>query len=154
MAIKRRGISIEEGALRAMGVTFKRTPSEFRDWLSTSRPRMSVHVGQGEELICTVDNNDEIIVCLEDLIEEICQELALADEVTEFYSGMRDYRQPDESTTLNVFKLHFNETSYNEEFIDFRRSMVTPESLYAWLLEQEEEAILLDLIMLIMPMKQ
>ena len=60
MAIRKKGLTVEHGALLACGINTVRTIREFDEWSKDDHPKVIVNTGEGRLLTCTQKNNKVI----------------------------------------------------------------------------------------------
>ena len=68
MAIRKKGLTVEHGALLACGISTIRTIEEFHEWLEDDHPKVIVNTGEGRLLTCTQKNKNVIKLWFTDLV--------------------------------------------------------------------------------------
>lgn len=143
MAIRKRGLTIEHGALLACGISTIRTIEEFHEWLEDDHPKVIVNTGEGRLLSCTQKNKKVIKLWFTDLVQLLQEELKLICDFARYQANSEILEKPDcEKSIIKTLNLQFrtihwelcsmHEYSYTDE------TLMTYESLAKWFIHHKE----------------
>ncbi|NQZ09423.1 MAG: hypothetical protein HRT35_19900 [Algicola sp.] len=143
MAIRKRGLTVEHGALLACGVATERELVSFYDCLKGNHSTRFVDVGEGRSLACTPQNEAEIRIWFTDLVELLQEDLILLKDLSYHQSNPEQFAKPSRTTPIQTIKLIVG-TNFCEyegtatEYINYDSSLMTYESLAQWFICHNE----------------